>query len=89
MIKVGSIHSLDLNNRLFTIKCRNKIEYFYLQSGLVKKFQRYLDKRVFVEFDCNGDKDTHNNISARKGHYGSYYYYYGYDEDGNKEKRTK
>ena len=30
-----------------------------------------------------------NNISARKGHYGSYYYYYGYDEDGNKEKRTK
>ena len=69
MIKVGSIHSLDLDNRLFTIKCRNKIEYFYLQSGLVKKFQRYLDKRVFVEFDCNGDKDTHNNISARKVNY--------------------
>ncbi len=30
-----------------------------------------------------------NNVSAKKGHYGSYYYYYGYDENGNKEKRTK
>ena len=29
-----------------------------------------------------------NNVSAKKGHYGSYYYYYGYDDDGNKEKKT-
>ena len=27
-----------------------------------------------------------NNVSARKGRYGSYYYYYGYDDAGNKEK---
>ena len=31
-----------------------------------------------------------NNVSAKKGHYGSYYYYYGYDESGNKvEKKSK
>lgn len=31
-----------------------------------------------------------NNISAKKGHYGSYYYYYGYDDAGNKtDKKGK
>ena len=29
-----------------------------------------------------------NNVSAKKGHYGSYYYYYGYDENGNKDKKA-
>ena len=30
-----------------------------------------------------------NNVSAKKGHYGSYYYYYGYDDNGNKTKAGK
>ena len=29
-----------------------------------------------------------NNVSAKKGRYGSYYYYYGYDDAGNKEKKV-
>lgn len=28
-----------------------------------------------------------NNVSAKKSNYGSYYYYYGYDDAGNKEKK--
>jgi sporulation inhibitor KapD len=66
MIKIGSIHSIDLDNRLITLKNKNKIEYFYLQNGLIKKFQRYLEKKVFVEFDCNGEGDIFNNVYARK-----------------------
>ena len=66
MIKIGLIHSLDLDNRLFTMKSRNKIEYFYLQSGLIKKFQRYLEKKVFIEFDCNSEEDVINHVYARK-----------------------
>lgn len=69
MIKIGSIHSLDLDNRLLTMKNKNKIEYFYLQNGLIKKFQRYLDEKVFIEFDCNGDGDVYNNVYARKINY--------------------
>lgn len=31
-----------------------------------------------------------NNVLAKKGHYGSYYYYYGYDDAGNKmDKKVK
>ena len=29
-----------------------------------------------------------NNVSAKKGHYGSYYYYYGYDDNGNKAPKA-
>ena len=69
MIKIGSIHSLDLDNRLLTMKNKNKIEYFYLQNGLIKKFQRYLDEKIFIEFDCNGDGDIYNDVYARKINY--------------------
>ncbi len=30
-----------------------------------------------------------NNVVARKGHYGNYYYYYGYTDDGKKVKRVR
>ena len=30
-----------------------------------------------------------NNVIAKKGHYGSYYYYYGYDDEGNKVESKK
>ena len=66
MIKIGLIHSIDEENRLFSMRFKNKIEYFYLQNGLFKKFQRYLDKKVFVEFDCSDEKEQYNHICAYK-----------------------
>ncbi len=66
MIKVGLIHSIDIDNRLITMKNKNKIEYFYLQNGLIKKFQRYLSKKVFIEFDYSLDEKIVNKVSAKK-----------------------
>ena len=66
MIKVGIIHSIDVENRLLTMKSRNKIEYFYLQNGLLKKFQRYLRPNTFVEFDYNENQDRCANVLAYK-----------------------
>ena len=66
MIKVGIIHSIDVENRLITMKNKNKIEYFYLQNGLLKKFQRYLNKNTFVEFDYNDKQDRCANVLAYK-----------------------
>jgi len=69
MIKIGLIHSIDLDNRLITMKNKNKIEYFYLQNGLIKKFQRYLTKKVFIEFDYSIDEKIVNKVSAKKINY--------------------
>lgn len=66
MVKVGIIHSIDVDNRLITMKNKNKIEYFYLQNGLLKKFQRYLGPHTFVEFDYNETKDKCANVLAYK-----------------------
>jgi len=66
MIKIGLIHSIDEENRLISMRFNNKIEYFYLQNGLFKKFQRYLDKKVFIEFDCTDEKEHYNHIWAYK-----------------------
>jgi len=69
MVKIGLVHSIDFDNRLLTMKNRNKIEYFYMQNGLLKKFQRYLDKNVFVEIDYNNEEQIVNHISAKKINY--------------------
>ena len=66
MIKVGIIHSIDLDNRLIAMKNKNKIEYFYLQNGLLKKFQRYLTTSTFIEFDYNDKLDKCANVLAYK-----------------------
>ena len=66
MIKVGIIHSIDLDNRLIAMKSKNKIEYFYLQNGLLKKFQRYLTTSTFIEFDYNDKLDKCANVLAYK-----------------------
>lgn len=69
MIKIGLIHSIDLDNRLITMKSKNKIEYFYLQNGLIKKFQRYLSNKTFIEFDYSSDEKLVNKVSAKKVNY--------------------
>jgi len=69
MIKVGLIHGIEQEKRLISMRFKNKIEYFYLQSGLFKKFQRYLEKKVFIEFDCNDEKDKFDHIWAYKINY--------------------
>ena len=66
MKKVGIIHSIDLDNRLIAMKNKNKIEYFYLQNGLLKKFQRYLTTSTFIEFDYNDKLDKCANVLAYK-----------------------
>lgn len=66
MVKIGLIHSIDFDKRIFTMRFKNKIEYFYLQNGLIKKFQRYLDKETFIEFDCSDSKEKCSDFSAYK-----------------------
>ncbi len=63
---IGLVHSIDVDNRLLTMKNKNKIEYYYMQNGLIKKFQRYLSNKVFIEFECSNDSQIVNHVSARK-----------------------
>ena len=64
MFKIGVIHNVNIEQRYFSMKNRKKVEYFYLQNSLIKKFQRYLFVGSFISFEYNGDKRIVDGIEA-------------------------
>lgn len=60
------IHSVDLVNKIISIKKPKKLEFFYFQAGLMHMFKRYLYKGNFISLVYDEDKvvvknrrDTH------------------------------
>lgn len=81
----GVIHSAYVDDKIFSMKIKGKIEYFYLQNSLMKKFNKYLHKGRFVSFVCNEDVKKigkincytvdHFNKIIRKSRFKSEIYY--------------
>ena len=53
---VGIIHSVNLKNKVFSIRNKTGVKFFYLQNNLIKKFKKYLEKGRYVAFDYDEDK---------------------------------
>lgn len=61
----GLIYKMD--GSYLVLKINNKLEYFYLQRNLMKKFSKYLDKGIYVKFEFDLNKKinkytTYNTI---------------------------
>lgn len=49
----GIIYTLDLNNKLISLKNSKNLTYYYLSHRHLKKFKNYLYKGNLVSFECN------------------------------------
>lgn len=61
MMIYGTIRLVDEDYRIFSIKRKNKIEYFYLSRNQMKKYSAYLQKGLFVYVKASDDKKLHHH----------------------------
>lgn len=64
MFKIGAIHNVNIEERYFSMRSRKRVDYFYLQNSLIKKFQRYLFEGSFISFEYNEKKRLIGGIEA-------------------------
>lgn len=57
----GLIRSIDLDNRIFSIKTKHKIEYYYFGRSQYKKFKPYLHEGLYVYFLSKEESVKRNN----------------------------
>ena len=62
----GKIRNIDLDNRIFEIQTKHKIEFFYFGRSQYKKFKPYLHEGLYVYFLCNDDVVKRNNKITRE-----------------------
>ena len=48
----GQIRKINLDERIFEIKIKNRIEFFYFSRSQYKKFKPYLHEGLYVFFLC-------------------------------------
>lgn len=51
----GKIRTIDFDERIFEIKIKNKIEFFYFSRSQYKKFKPYLHEGLYVSFLCEDE----------------------------------
>lgn len=61
MMIYGTIRLVDEDYRIFSIKRKNKIEYFYLSRNQMKKYNAYLQKGLFVYVKASDEKKLHHH----------------------------
>lgn len=57
----GRIRSIDLKNRIFTIRHKSRILYFYLLKGQYANFKVYLEVGNFVQIEYIDEKELKDN----------------------------
>ncbi len=65
-VVIGSIRNIHFDCRIISIRIKNRVEYFYLQGSLVKKFSKYLIRGRFVTFKVTDEHKTINKLKALK-----------------------
>lgn len=60
----GRVRRLHLKDRLFEIKIRGRVAYFYLSRSQMKQFNAYLQAGLFVHLKCNAKKVRHGFVFA-------------------------
>ncbi len=58
----GLIYDIDINNRIFSLKCGKNLKYFYCSNGLMRKFKKYLFEGILVSFVCEDICVNKNNV---------------------------
>lgn len=61
MMVYGTIRLVDEDYRMFTMKRKNQIEYFYLSRNQMKKYSAYLQKGLFVYVKVSEQKKLHHH----------------------------
>lgn len=56
MVKTGILYSVDIKNRIISLKESKRIIFFFLSKGLLKKYKNYLYKGNLVSFVCDDNK---------------------------------
>lgn len=51
----GQIRYIDLSERIFEVKVKNRIQFFYFGRSQYKKFKPYLHEGLFVHFICRDE----------------------------------
>lgn len=52
----GSIHSVDVKNKIIGLECYKRVKFFYLQNNLMNLFKRYLYQGVWIDLDYSETK---------------------------------
>lgn len=60
----GRVRRLHLKNRLFEIKVKGIVAYFYLTRSQMKQFNAYLQEGLFVHLSCHEKKVRHGWVNA-------------------------
>jgi hypothetical protein len=62
----GKIRAYYEKERVFEIKVKNKIEYFYITRSHQKKFSIYLQEDLYVIFNCSDTKSRRYKYLAHE-----------------------
>lgn len=65
----GVIHNGLIDDKIFSMKIKGKIEYFYMQTSLMKKFKKYLHKGSFVSFNVSDESKVIGKIKCKRIEY--------------------
>ncbi len=65
-IVYGVIRRIHLKERIFEIKIRDKIQYFYLTRSQMKQFNVYLQPGLFVHLKCHDNQLPHVIFTGRR-----------------------
>ena len=60
----GKIRKIHLDERVFEILIKDKVEFFYLSRSQMKKFNMYLQVGLFVYFTCKEEAQVHGKFKA-------------------------
>lgn len=57
----GKIRNIDLDNRIFEIETKHKLEYYYFGRSQYKRFKPYLHEGLYVYFFCKDELVKRSN----------------------------
>lgn len=60
----GRIRNVNLEERIFEILKKNKIEYYYLSRSQIQRFKNYLQVGFFVQFECKEETVLKGKVKA-------------------------
>ena len=60
----GKIRKIHIEERVFEILVKDKVEFFYLSRSQMKKFSMYLQVGLFVYLTCKSDASVHGKFKA-------------------------
>ena len=62
----GKIRSINLDERIFEVKVKNRIEFFYFGRSQYKRFKPYLHEGLYVHFICKNEKVKKDKCMSRE-----------------------